>query len=158
MTLDEIGQIVATLDASDITECEITSGAHALRVRFDRTVLVAGASALVVTGADNGGSHLPTSPSLQTIRASAAGVVRLMHPLAPVSLVTGAPVKAGQVLAYLEIDSVLCAVVSGVDGIVQTIHVEEGARVGFGALIVDVTIDAMDRAMNGTMSGAAHPV
>ncbi|MCI3208734.1 MULTISPECIES: biotin/lipoyl-containing protein [Pandoraea] len=145
MTLDDIGQILATLEASDVTECEMTSGAHSLRVRFDRALppMAAGDGSIGSTGIATSAnavaeavhaSGLPTTP----IKATATGVLRLTHPLADTPLATGANVNAGQRVAYLDVDGVLSPVVSPVDGVILSVPAADGDWVAYGTPIADV--------------------
>ncbi|ODP32180.1 biotin/lipoyl-containing protein [Pandoraea sp. ISTKB] len=142
MTLDDIGQILATLEASDVTECEMTSGAHSLRVRFDRalpTVVADDGSMGIATSANVVAEAVHASGSPTTpIKATATGVLRLTHPLADTPLATGANVNAGQSVAYLEVDGVLSPVVSPVDGVILSVPAADGDWVAYGTPIADV--------------------
>lgn len=133
MTLEDIGEIVATLEASDVIECEVTSGAHALRIRFDR-VQQPGVPMLSKSGDES----TVVDATAQPVCSPATGVLRLRHPLGDSLLTPGLAVKTGQIVAYLEVESVLSPIVATVDGVIGEINVSDGDLVTFGASIADV--------------------
>ncbi|VVE78669.1 acetyl-CoA carboxylase biotin carboxyl carrier protein [Pandoraea sputorum] len=133
MTLEDIGEIVATLEASDVIECEVTSGAHALRIRLDRVP-----QPVVPLLPKSDDEPAVAAATAQPVLSPATGFLRLRHPLGDSLLTPGLAVKTGQIVAYLEVESVLSPIVATVDGVIGAINVSDGDLVTFGASIVDV--------------------
>ena len=120
MTPADIQAMVAHLQAAGLTGCDLTTGGATLRLRLgpqphERPAAPAAPSA-------------PSAPAGTLVHAPHTGIFRARHPLAP------EPVRsavAGQVVAYLQVDQVLSAVVAPCAGQVSVLAAD-GALVGFG--------------------------
>jgi len=129
MTLDDIGRIVARLETTEVTECVIEHGDERLRIRLAR-------------GSESVREAEPVSvrPETVIVKTSTFGTFRRTHPLAVVEQTVGSPVQCGEHLGYLEIDSVLCAIVAPTDGILQRNLLQGGELVGYGQPVAELSI------------------
>jgi len=140
MTLDDISRILVTLEATDVTECEIEHGTQSLRVTFDRT-LDSDAGQWVSSTAASPVSAAPDTPDTIVVKSQATGIFRLRHPLLAAERIEVRNVRCGQPIGYLEIDSVFCAIHAPTDGVLKTILLEDGERVGYGQAVAEIHIE-----------------
>lgn len=129
MTLDDISKVLARLERTDVTECEIQAGVQSFRVKFARGSEPVSAGFPVAAQEDR---TTTTPPSSVAIVAPAAGHFRSTHPLSASNITDGMAVRRGDAIGYIEVDSVFCAVTAPGSGCLQSFSVEEGQLTGFG--------------------------
>jgi len=84
----------------------------------------------------------PAWPAPCQVRAASVGLLRLTHPLHAQPLVcVGQVVGAGQALALLQIGSVMLPVLSPCLGRVVRVLAQEGQRVGYGSVLLEIETD-----------------
>ena len=136
MTFDDIDCILARLETTDVTECQIEHGAQTLRLVFDR-------------GTRSGSSSLPdlterptvdAAPHTVVVKSPAIGVFRMAHPLAS-ARIDNSLVRCGQHIGYLEIESVLCPILVPADGALHAMLLEEGEIAGYAQPVAEIRVD-----------------
>lgn len=133
MTLDDIGQVLARLQRTDVTECEIQDGAQLLRVKFAaRNAVLQKPTSTPID------SPISLKPSTLTIAAPSSGLYRPLHPLSSASAASGSTVRCGDHVGYVEVDSVFCAVVAPASGRLLSTLLQEGELIGFGQPVAEL--------------------
>ena len=131
MQIDDIRQLSTWLAATDIELLELRGPDHQLCLRRE------GAQVVVVTPQETADEH--AGPPL-SVSASSVGVFLHGHPLGRAALVrAGERVSAGQVLGLLKIGALLLPVEAPQDGIVQQPLAADGATVGFGTPLFEMS-------------------
>ncbi|USU18884.1 biotin/lipoyl-containing protein [Paraburkholderia fungorum] len=135
MTLDDISQVLARLERTDITECEIHDGSQSFRVNFARRGDQPSSCLPVAAQEDRTTTTLASSI---TVAAPAAGNFRSTHPLTASSITDGTVVQRGDHVGYVEVDSVFCAVTAPIHGRLQSFSRKEGQLTGFGEAVAEL--------------------
>lgn len=135
LTLDDISQVLARLEQTDVTACEIQDGSQSFSVKFARRgdrlphcVPVAAQEARTAM----------TSPSGVTVAAPATGYFRPAHPLTASNITDGTAVRRGDRIGYVEVDSVFCAVTAPTSGCLHSIQAKDGQLIGFGEAVAEL--------------------
>jgi biotin carboxyl carrier protein len=125
MTADEVRQIAAWLEATQISQLELTAPGRRLR--------------LTLGGAAPSADPLPkASSSPHVITAGGTGVFLDTHPWTGVALASpGEPVRAGDVVGLLRTGLLLQPVTAPQDGILGARLAVPGATVGFGTPLIE---------------------
>lgn len=131
MTMDDIAQLLARLQKSDVTECEIQYETQSLRLKFAREVSQSQQQA-------SRGDGLQMAPTTLTIAAPATGRFRATHPLGNPDQSDSLTVRRGDHIGYVEVDSVFCAVVAPASGSLQSMLIQEGQVAGYGQAIAEL--------------------
>jgi biotin carboxyl carrier protein len=132
--MDDIAQLLARLQKTDVTECEIQYGTQCLRLKFAKEVSRAQQQPLQ-TWRDDG---LPIQPLTLTIAAPATGRFRATHPLGNPTQSDILTLRRGDHIGYVEVDSVFCAVVAPSSGSLQSTLMQEGQVAGYGQAIAEL--------------------
>ncbi|KXU82324.1 hypothetical protein CI15_32765 [Paraburkholderia monticola] len=135
MILADIAIILNRLEATTVTECAIEEGATSVRIKFDR---ISGPHSRLHTAETTFNNTASVNPETCVVRAPSTGVLRLTHPLSSGRHESPSEVRQGQHLGYLDVDSVLTAIVSPTDGATLTLLSTEGELIGFGQPIAEV--------------------
>ncbi|CAE6881168.1 MULTISPECIES: hypothetical protein [Paraburkholderia] len=141
ITFDDIERIVARLERSDITECEYEHGSVKLKLRFDRSQWPSNVRARDdgKRGADSAPGSAPSREVLE-IRSPGTGVFYRTHPLIEASLFAQENMaELGQQIGYLEIDSVLSAVIAPAKGHLGPPNLRDGEIAGYGQVLMSLT-------------------
>jgi acetyl-CoA carboxylase biotin carboxyl carrier protein len=131
MQTDDIRQLSAWLSATDIELLELHGPDHHVCLRRE------GAQVVVVAAE----AHAPeqSAPPFAVV-APGVGLFLHQHPLGREPLVrAGERVRAGQVLALLKIGALLVPVNAPRDGVLQRTLVADGATVGFGTPVLEMS-------------------
>jgi acetyl-CoA carboxylase biotin carboxyl carrier protein len=134
MKVDDVRQIAAWLAPTDIQLLELRGpGEHVcLRREGEQVVVVAGEER---TQEDSQEDAQPL-----VVSATSVGIFLHGHPLCREALVApGERVRAGQVLAMLKIGALLLPVCAPQDGIALRPLVADGATVGFGTPLLELS-------------------
>ncbi len=131
-------QLAQWLQATDITELELTSPER--RLRLQRT---AGDQIAVEIGAPAQAHDLHEesrhAPPCTLVRAGCVGVVLLTHPLRSDALVrVGQPVSEGQAVALLKVGKVILPVPAPRAGKVTRIVAAHHSVAGYGTPLVEI--------------------
>jgi acetyl-CoA carboxylase biotin carboxyl carrier protein len=128
MQTDDVRQLSAWLAATDIELLELRGPDHQLCLRRE------GEQVVVVTAEEQ-------SQPLLVISAASVGIFLQNHPLRREALVLpGERVRAGQVLALLQIGALLLPVNAPRDGVALRPLVTHGATVGFGTPLFEMCV------------------
>jgi acetyl-CoA carboxylase biotin carboxyl carrier protein len=135
MKVDEVRQIAAWLAPTDIELLELHGPDQHVCLRRE-------GEQVVVVAAEEGtqeGSRKDGQPRF-VVSATSVGVFLHGHPLSREALVaTGERVRAGQVLALLKIGALLLPVCAPQDGIASRRLAPDGATVGFGTPLLEMS-------------------
>jgi biotin carboxyl carrier protein len=134
MTMDDIAQLLARLQRTDVTECEIQYGTQSLRVRFAEKKSQSQQPPLQTSAGE--GFH--AEPLTLTIAAPATGRFHATHPLAIPNQSDNLTLRRGDHIGYVEVDSVFCAVVAPKSGSLQSTLMQEGRVAGYGQAIAEL--------------------
>lgn len=127
----ELSQQLSTwLDATDITTLELRGPGVELRLLNHSTQ----------------STHATTT----TVSAPSVGVFLHTHPLRDAPLAApGQTVFAGQVIALLQVGTLLTPVIASHDGTVATLRVAHGTVVGYGTALLDINRASAHGAADG---------
>jgi acetyl-CoA carboxylase biotin carboxyl carrier protein len=130
--IDDVRQLSAWLAATDIELLELRGPEHHLCLRCN-------GEQVEVVATEAGAPEVCAPPSF-AVAASGVGVFLHGHPLAREPLVrSGERVREGQVLALLKIGALLVPVNAPRDGVFQRPLVADGAPVGFGTPVLEMS-------------------
>lgn len=139
MDLDELQQLIASLEASGLRSLEL----HRPGVHVKLTVSSGNAAQIATT--DEGFETVASSaipkedPNGVTVSAESAGVFVGTHPMRKDPLVAvGSVVKKDDVLGLLKIGPIYAPIIAPFDGVVAQILVGDGALLGFGAPVMEI--------------------
>jgi acetyl-CoA carboxylase biotin carboxyl carrier protein len=133
----DIAQLGEWLAATDIAVLELHGPSGSLRLERRGDTVEAHTEML---SSYRGWDAATDGPPEHTVAADTPGIFLHHHPLHSASLVKpGASVIAGQVLALLQIGSVLLAVRAPRAGRVEGYWVEHGAPVGYGTPLIELS-------------------
>ncbi|MFM0250811.1 acetyl-CoA carboxylase biotin carboxyl carrier protein [Paraburkholderia sediminicola] len=140
MTLDEIECLVARLEASIVTECEYERGSAKLVLRFTRPQAGTPPQAIFPQAPPSSQETRDQSgPQPVAVRSTAIGAFYRAHPLRDIPPSSaGEIVTHGQVVGYLEVDSVFSVVSSPVTGILGHPLLEDGKVVEYGQTLLTI--------------------
>jgi len=136
MTFDDIDGILARLETTDVTKCEIEHGTQTLRLVFDR---IAYSSSSNLPGLTEQPA-VDAAPDTVVVRSPAIGVFRKAHPLAS-GRIDNSWVRCGQHIGYLEIESVLCPIIVPADGALHALLLQEGELAGYAQPVAEVRVE-----------------
>lgn len=131
MTMDDIALLLARLQKTDVTECDIQYGTQFLHLRFSEEVGQSQPRPLQTSRVE----ALQTEPLTLAIVAPATGRFRAAHPLGSPAQSDMLTLRRGDPIGYLEIDSVFCAVVAPAAGSLQSTLMQEGQVAGYGQAV-----------------------
>lgn len=124
----DLSQIAAWMQAARIAEIELTSGGKTIRM-----AITGEAAAPIMT------TSTPSRADDSYVTATGIGTLLLAHPLRQGPFVkVGDLVRAGDVVALLQVETGYLPVVAPMDGVIRAISAEAGARLGFGAPIFEL--------------------
>jgi acetyl-CoA carboxylase biotin carboxyl carrier protein len=126
--LDHVDQLSAWLQVTDIGLFELSGPNGTLRLLND------GGSVHVA-----GGKEQTPAEGIVAVRAPSLGVFLDRHPLHDQSIAAiGAAIRTGEPLGFLQVGSLLTAVLAPQGGTVIDVLVENGAVVGYGATLFEL--------------------
>jgi biotin carboxyl carrier protein len=126
-----------------VTECEIVDGESTMRLRFDR----AAHQTQVSVPSESTTHSEPDQQQVIVLKTPCTGAFRRPHPLDdPTSADTS--VQVGDHVGYVEIDSVLSAIVSPANGTVKRIILQEGELAGYGQPAIELDVREAEGAGN----------
>lgn len=136
MELNELKQLAAWLQASDIECIEIARVGESVRMsveRSDRPLVQA------AVNEDHTARLADADSERASVVADSVGLFLATHPLRPNSFVRpGDSVKQGDIVGLLRIGRIYAPVMAPVDGIVTAIRARHEMPVGFGTCLMDI--------------------
>lgn len=134
MTMDDVAQLLARLQKTDVTECEIQYGTQSLRLKLAK----GGSQTQQQPLQTSRGDGLQMEPLTLTIVAPATGRFRVTHPLGRPTQSDILTLRRGDHIGYVEVDSVFCAIVAPASGSLQSTLMQEGQVAGYGQAIAEL--------------------
>ncbi len=132
--IEQVRQLTAWLDATDITVLELSGPGQKVRLRRQARDTEATATPQPPTA-----TRQSPSSAQMLVRAGSVGVVLHAHPLRQEPLVqVGQPVVAGQTVALLKIGSILLSVPAPRTGIIARIMTTHENPVGYGDPLIEI--------------------
>lgn len=130
MTPDEIEKLADACARHGIGEIELARSGFSLRMRIGAAAGEAPAATVVPKA----------EAAFQGVRAPGVGIFRVDHPTTgrPVAS-AGQPVRKGDTVGVLQAGPCLRAVVAPADGVLGAAMAEDGAVVGYGAPLYELT-------------------
>jgi acetyl-CoA carboxylase biotin carboxyl carrier protein len=142
--LNELKQLVAWLEASDLRSLELSRPGEYLKLTVsgnNQAVVIAAEGVTDASALPEGGCG---ESAEMTVHTESAGVFVATHPMrsAPFAKV-GDFVKKNDILGLLKIRHIYAPITAPVDGVVTQIVATDGVLVGFGApvLRIDPTLE-----------------
>lgn len=130
MSIEEIERLAALCAGKGVGEIELEEAGFSLRLRIETVVREAPADLVATPRAE---------AAFDGVTAPGVGLFRLEHPTIgrPVAE-PGRPVRKGDTVGVLQIESCLKAVVAPADGVLGAALVEDGTVVGYGTPLYEL--------------------
>jgi len=126
---DELERLIAIVGATRLENFEFKGEGQHLRLAFERR---AAAPAKVIP-------LIESAKAVPVVKSPGMGIIRLTHPQQSEPFArTGDTVKKGQILAFLQYQDVLDAIISEHDGVLAKACVREGDVVGYADAIFEL--------------------
>lgn len=147
MEIGEISQLLAWLSASDIETLELRRPHSVLRMRMAMDGADAAAGWALPEASEGSDAAAPATPlatastAMHTVKSQSTGKLLLTHPSHSLPIVqVGAIVKQGDVLALLQVGPLYLPVKADADGELCEVLGIEGATVGYGERLFNMTL------------------